>query len=67
MCKERELLEKLGEWRSLSLSARDTTSNPVKFIELTGQINGIDAMSALVRALCEDCNNKKLEETVEEL
>jgi hypothetical protein len=45
------IIVKLNEWRMMSLSARDATTNPVRFVELTGQINTIDAVSILVQQL----------------
>lgn len=59
MCKEL-LIEKLGEWRNLTLNARDSTERLVKYAELTGQLNAIDATTALVRAIeCDDNSKKK--------
>ena len=57
-----ELIEKLGEWRALTLNARDNTERLVKYAELTGQLNAIDATTALVRALAEDLKKKGGEE-----
>lgn len=46
-----DIILKLNEWRVMSLTARDASTNPVRFVELTGQINTIDAASILVQQL----------------
>lgn len=44
-----DLLNKLENWKTLTLNARDACEKPVKYVEFTGQLNAIEATTALVK------------------